>query len=168
MRSLRMEKSHRNMNNPGIPFDPLQYVKRLEAVGFTREQAEAQAETFLTIVQEQLVSKQDVKEIEAQLTSHIKEIEAQLTSHIKEIEAQLTSRIKEVEVQLTGHIKEVDAQLTSRIKEVEARLTSQIKEIELKIEVLKRDLKIWFGGMLVGLVVVMSGIMTLIVHLSGH
>ena len=38
----------------------------------------------------------------------------------------------------------------------------------LEVELLKRDLKIWFGGMLVGLVVVISGIMTLIVHLGGH
>jgi hypothetical protein len=168
-----------SFRNPGIPFDPLQYVKRLEAVGFTREQAETQAETFLSIVQEQLVTKQDLKESETQLTTHIKEVEArmkeveaQLTTHIKEVEAQLTTHIKEIEAQLTTHIKEVEAQLTNRMKEIEAQLTNRMKELEikttLKIEVLKRDLKIWFGGMLVGLVVVMSGIMTLIVHLGGH
>lgn len=112
-----MAKPQRQMNNPGIPFDPLQYMKRLESVGFTREQAEAQAETFLTIVQEQLVTKQDLKEVESQLTNQIKELEAKTT---------------------------------------------------LEVELLKRDLKIWFGGMLVGLVVVISGIMTLIVHLGGH
>jgi hypothetical protein len=112
-----MAKPQRQGSHPGIPFDPLQYMKRLEAVGFTREQAEAQAETFLTIVQEQLVTKQDLKEVEAQLTNQIKELEAKTT---------------------------------------------------LEVELLKRDLKIWFGGMLVGLVVVISGIMTLIVHLGGH
>jgi DNA anti-recombination protein RmuC len=156
-----MTNPQRSFRNPGIPFDPLQYVKRLEAVGFTREQAETQAETFLSIVQEQLVTKQDLKESETQLTTHMKEIEAQLTTHIKEIEAQLTTHIKEIEAQLTNRIKEIEAQLTNRMKELEIKTT-------LKIEVLKRDLKIWFGGMLVGLVVVMSGIMTLIVHLGGH
>ncbi|MBS0350059.1 MAG: DUF1640 domain-containing protein [Proteobacteria bacterium] len=167
------------MNNPGIPFDPLKYMKRLESVGFTREQAEAQAETFLEIVQEQLVSKQDLKEVEVQLTSHVKEVEVQLTNHVKEVEVQLTNHVKEVEVKLTHHIKEVEVQLTSRmkelelqIKELEAKTTQQIKELEakttLEIEVLRRDLKIWFGGMLIGLVVVLSGIMTLIVHLGGR
>lgn len=123
-----MAKPQRDFRNQGTPFDPLQYVKRLEAVGFTREQAETQAETFLTIVQEQLVTKQDLKEVEAQLVQKIKELEVSTTHQIRELEAKTT----------------------------------------LETELLKRDLKIWFGGMLVTLVVVMSGIMAVIVHLGGR
>jgi len=151
-------------NNPGIPFDPLQYMKRLEAVGFTREQAEAQAETFLTIVQEQLITKQDLKEVEAQLAGQMKELELQ----IKEVESKTTQQIKELESKTLLEFESVRRD----IKELEMKTTQQIKELEVnsknQSELLRRDLKIWFGGMLVGLVVVMSGIMTLIVHLSGH
>ena len=111
-----MAKPQRQGNNPGIPFDPLQYMKRLEAVGFTREQAEAQAETFLTIVQEQLITKQDLKEVEAQLTSQIKELESKTTIEFESIRRD--------------------------IKESEINAKNQS-------ELLRRDLKIWFGGMLV-------------------
>lgn len=120
-----MAKPQRQGSNPGIPFDPLQYMKRLEAVGFTREQAEAQAETFLTIVQEQLVTKQDLKEVEAQLASQIKELEVKTTQQIKELEINSKNQS----------------------------------------ELLRRDLKIWFGGMLVTLVIVLSTVQTVIAHL---
>ncbi len=163
-----MAKPQRQGGNPGILFDPLQYMKRLEAVGFTREQAEAQAETFLIIAQKQLVTKQDLKEVEAQSKQDLKEVEAQLKQTLKEVEAQLTNQIKTVEAQLTSQIKTVEAQLTSQIKEIDFKIKELESKTMVEIELLRRDLKIWFGGMLVGLVVVMSGIMTLIVHLGGH
>jgi len=150
-------------------------MKRLESVGFTREQAEAQAETFLSIVQEQLVTKQDLKEVEAQLTVQIKELESKTTLEFESIRRD----IKELESKtlleceyVRRDIKELEMKTTQQIKELESKTTQQIKELEINAknqsELLRRDLKIWFGGMLVGLVVVMSGIMTLIVHLGGH
>jgi hypothetical protein len=130
-----MARPQRQGNNPGIPFDPLQYMKRLEAVGFTREQAEAQAETFLTIVQEQLITKQDLKEVEAQLTSQIKELESKTTLEFESIRRD--------------------------IKESEMNARNQS-------ELLRRDLKIWFGGMLVTLVIVLSTVQTVIAHFASH
>ena len=41
-----------------ITFDTLAYAKKFIAAGFTQQQAEAQAETFAEIIEEQLVSKQ--------------------------------------------------------------------------------------------------------------
>ena len=99
-----------------IPFDTLSYAKKLQKAGFTQEQAEIQAETFLSIVQEQLVSKRDLKEVEANLQRDLKEVE---------------------------------------------------KTLRVEIEMTKRDLKIWFGGMLVVAVTVLSAMMALITHL-GH
>jgi hypothetical protein len=145
-----MAKPQRESRNPGIPFDPLQYVKRLEAVGFTRAQAEEQAETFLAIVQEQLVTKQDLKTLEDNSTQVIKELEIKTTQAIKELEAKTTQLIKELEVKMTQQIKELE--------------TNSKNQTEL----LRRDLKIWFGGMLVTLVIVISGIIAIIPHLSGH
>jgi hypothetical protein len=130
-----MARPQRQGNNPGIPFDPLQYMKRLEAVGFTREQAEAQAETFLTIVQEQLITKQDLKEVEAQLTSQIKELESKTTLEFESIRRD--------------------------IKESEMNARNQS-------ELLRRDLKIWFGGMLVTLVIVLSTVQAVIAHFASH
>jgi hypothetical protein len=145
-----MAKPQRESRNPGIPFDPLQYVKRLEAVGFTREQAEEQAETFLAIVQEQLVTKQDLKELE------VNSIQA-----IKELEAKTTQAIKELETKITFECESIRRDIKRDIKELEVKMTNQT-------ELLRRDLKIWFGATLVTLVVVISGIVAIVPHLSGH
>ena len=129
-----------------MPFDPIKYVKQLESVGFTREQAEMQSETFFSIVQEQLVTKQDLKDSENALRQAIKDSDNALRQAIKEIDAKTSLEFEAIR---------------RDIKELEAKGTNQS-------ELLRRDLKIWFGGMLVTLVVSLSGIVTLIPHLVGH
>ncbi len=51
-----------------IIFDTHAYVKKLKAVGFSEEQAEVQAETIAELVNEQLATKRDLKELELRLT----------------------------------------------------------------------------------------------------
>jgi len=41
---------------PSIVFDTYAYVKKLEAVGFTEEQAAVQAESLASLIDEQLVT----------------------------------------------------------------------------------------------------------------
>ena len=65
------------------PFDPIKYLKQLEGVGFTRAQAEIQSETFFSIVQEQLVTKQDLKELENELKRTIKEIDSKTSLELE-------------------------------------------------------------------------------------
>lgn len=55
------------MHNTAGIFDTLSYAKRLKKAGFTEEQAEVQAETFLIIVEDHLVTKRDLKELEVAL-----------------------------------------------------------------------------------------------------
>ncbi len=158
-----------------IPFDPLKYVKALEAAGFSRQQAEVQAETFLSIVQEQLVRQQDLKEIEAELKRDIsrvdvnlKQAEIKLTAHIKEVDAKLTAHIKEVEAGLTIHIKEVELGLRRDIKQLEHNMKEMDVGLKAQNEILRRDLKIWFGGMLISIVVTLSTTSTLIIRFMGQ
>jgi len=66
-----------------VPFDPLRYAKQLEEAGFTREQAEVQAETFFGIVNENLVTKRDLKELENKLALEIENVRRD----IKELES---------------------------------------------------------------------------------
>jgi hypothetical protein len=51
-----------------LVFDTLQYAKRLKQAGFTEEQAEVQAEALKELVDEKLVTKQDIKVLEYKLT----------------------------------------------------------------------------------------------------
>ena len=131
-RELKMVEPKRQFER--VPFDTLSYAKRLQSSGFTQEQAEVQAETFFDIVQDQLISKRDMFELERNLKLDIENIRLEITN--------------------------VKKDLTKDIKELETKSQTQI-------EFLRRDLKIWFGGMLVVAVGVLSGMMTLVVHLSG-
>ena len=50
-----------------ITFDTHAYVKKLRAVGFSEEQAEVQAETLSSLINNQLATKQDLRELEERL-----------------------------------------------------------------------------------------------------
>lgn len=49
-------------------FDTHAYVKELQAVGFTEEQAEVQANTLKTLIESELATKRDLKKLELRLT----------------------------------------------------------------------------------------------------
>ncbi len=53
--------------NKSILFDTLAYAKKLKAVGFTEEQAEVQAEELASVIDENLATKRDLKELELRL-----------------------------------------------------------------------------------------------------
>jgi gas vesicle protein len=155
-------------SHAAVPFDPLKYVKQLEQVGFTRDQAEVQAETFLSIVQEQLITKYDLKELENEIKHDMKELEGELKQNMKELEGELKHNMKELEGELKQNIKELETKTTIEsesirrdIKELETKTTTQL-------EILRRDLKVWLGGMLVSLVLIFSTIVTLIPHLTKY
>jgi len=60
-------------------FDSLSYAKKLEAAGFTREQAEVQTEALREVIEDKLATKHDLKELETRLDGKIRELEYRLT-----------------------------------------------------------------------------------------
>ncbi len=52
----------------GVIFDTLAFARRLEAVGFTREQAEALAEEQAKLIDERLATKHDLELLKRDLT----------------------------------------------------------------------------------------------------
>ncbi len=61
-----------------LVFDTLAYAKKLKAAGVPEKQAEVQAETFAEIIDERLATKQDLKELENNLSRDMKELELHL------------------------------------------------------------------------------------------
>ena len=58
-----------------IVFDTLSYANKLLAVGFTKQQAEVQAEAMAELINENLASKRDLEEAKTELTFEIKQAE---------------------------------------------------------------------------------------------
>lgn len=62
-----------------ITFDSLSYAKKLEAAGFTREQAEVQTQAIREVIEEQLATKRDLKDLETSLEGKLRDLEYRLT-----------------------------------------------------------------------------------------
>ncbi len=69
-----------------LVFDTHAYVKSLQTVGFTEEQAEVQANALKTLVENDLATKRDMKELENSLKRDMKELENSLKRDMKELE----------------------------------------------------------------------------------
>lgn len=65
-------------------YDSLMYVKKLEAVGVPRNQAEAQVEIMSQIIDSNLATKQDLSTQGAAINYDIKVLSAELRLEIKE------------------------------------------------------------------------------------
>jgi uncharacterized membrane protein len=59
-------------------FNTLQYANRLKAAGVPEKQAEIQAETLAEVIDNQLTTKQDLKELELKIDLKIKSIKRNL------------------------------------------------------------------------------------------
>ncbi|MBF0119988.1 MAG: DUF1640 domain-containing protein [Desulfobacterales bacterium] len=70
-----------------VNFDTHTYVKRLVSAGMPERQAEIQADTFKEIIESQLASKKDIKEIELA----IENVKKDLKYDIKELELKMES-----------------------------------------------------------------------------
>lgn len=65
-----------------ITFDTLRYVKRLKDAGVPEKQAEVQAEALREIIEDKLVTKRDLEQLEKRLNQKMKEIEARLSYNL--------------------------------------------------------------------------------------
>ncbi len=61
-----------------VTFDTLAYVKKLKSAGVPEKQAEVQAETFAEILEERIVTKQDLKELELALKHDLANIKSEI------------------------------------------------------------------------------------------
>lgn len=61
-----------------IPFDTLKFAKRAEKVGFTKEQAEFQAEEIAKVIDEHVATKTDMQEINKDMKSEFSLLEVKL------------------------------------------------------------------------------------------
>lgn len=86
----------------GRTFDTLAYAKRMESVGFTRQQAEVLAEEQAKLIDDRLATKDDIESLRLASQTDIASVQAGL----RELELKLHNRIDEMELRLTSQQKE--------------------------------------------------------------
>ena len=101
-----------------LAIDTLAYANKLQAAGFTEEQARVQVETLAEIVSENIATKADI----ALLQRDMKEFETALKADI----ALIRRDMKELETSLKRDIKEVEAALRSEIEAMGNKVTIRL------------------------------------------
>lgn len=139
--------------------DTLQTAKRLREAGFAEPQAEALTD-LLRDAQEaglaQLATKADLGTLDikidgvaAELSAKIERVAAELDAKIEGFAGELNAKIDRVAAELSAKIDRVAAELNARIDRVAAELRAEFALIRSEMEVLRRDLTIRLGSMIV-------------------
>ena len=113
------------MSNVQPKYDSLGYAQELKEAGVPEALANIQAKALFRVIDQQLVTKQDIKELEVKLGYEIKELEVKFGYKIKELEV----KMKELEVKLSHDIQNVQRD----IKETEAKLTLNMQAMENRL-----------------------------------
>ena len=77
-----------------ITFDTHAYIKKLQAAGFTEQQAEVHAETLSSVFKtnlSELATRQDLKELEQASKRDIKELELRIAADMAKIHGELAT-----------------------------------------------------------------------------
>jgi hypothetical protein len=115
-------------------FDTLAFAKKLRGAGYTELQAEAlaeaQVEVFRQMLESTLATKEDIKDLKSDI------------GHVRD-------EIAQVKTELHGEITQVKTELRGEIVLVKTELQGEIAQAV-------RDMKIWFGSMLVVAVTVLA------------
>jgi hypothetical protein len=91
LKELGMQAAENATSATGKIFDSLAYAKRMESVGFTRQQAEALAEEQSRLIDERLATKNDMQ----LLANDVRQAEIRLEAKITETQAKLEVKIAE-------------------------------------------------------------------------
>ena len=75
--------------------------------------------------------------------------EAGFTPRQAEAQAEALRGVLEENIATQQHLKDTEDSLKRDIKELEVRLTQQIELIRKDMEVMRRDIIIWLGGLIV-------------------
>ena len=87
-----------------ITFDTHKFVKRLTEAGMPDAQAEILAEEQARLIENELATKRDLKELEAALKRDVKELETSLKRDIQDLEQRMTIRLGGMMIAAVGAV----------------------------------------------------------------
>lgn len=125
----------------------LKYAKRLEAAGFSRIQAEAQALAIQDAFDDSMhpfATKSDLNIAVTRLDAKIDGVETRLRSEIRTLDTTLRSEISALDTTLRSAISTLDTTLRSEVGRVETTLGSSIRELQSDMRTVK-----WILGLMV-------------------
>jgi len=132
-----------------VLFDTLKLSRRLEAAGFTREQAMGAAEALSDAISGDLATKTDIAEIRSEM-------------------AELRSDIAELRAELHTEITELRAELHTGVAELRAEFRTEIASVRGEIAGLRTSTAQWIIGAVLVNILTVTGAMIAIWQIAAH
>ena len=129
----------------------LKYAQRLEAAGFSRSQAEAQALVIQDALDDSMhpfATKSDLNIAIARLDAKIDGVETRLRAEISTLDANFHSKISTLDTNFRSAIGNLDTTLNAKIGRVETTLGSSIRELQSDMRTVK-----WILGFMVPILI---------------
>jgi hypothetical protein len=109
-----------------MTIDTLEYVKRLEAAGVDRRQAEAHAAAVRDTLAPQLVTKADldaaVAKLEAKIGNEAAKLEAKIGNEVAKLEAKIGNEVAKLEAKIGNEVARLDGKIDTVGARLEGRL----------------------------------------------
>lgn len=117
-------------------FNALKYIKGLEAVGFRRDQAEAQVQLVIDAIEEDVATKGDINEVKGEIASVRGEV-AQLRGEMGDLRGEM------------GELRGAFAELRAEFAELRAEITAEIIVIKNQLPLLETKIVFRLGTVMV-------------------
>lgn len=121
-----------------VAFDTLKFVEKLESSGFPHAQAKATAEACAEATSQELATKTDLLAVKS-------ELKAEIATTRSILQAEIAATRSDLQAEIAALRSDLQTQITSGRSEMRTEFAVVRSEIELG----KRDLKIWFGSVMV-------------------
>ena len=138
-----------------VAFDTLKLADRLQAGGFTPEQARTAASAFADALSgSDLATKADITEVRTELKADIAEVRAEL----KDVKAELKADI----AQVRSDMREMELRLEARIDGTESKIEAVKAEFRRELAETKSDILLWMFGAMAAQTALIVGLVKLI------
>lgn len=137
---------HQTIEYLAVMIDTLKISHRLQEAGENAKIADMHAMLLAEMANSELVSKENLKQLEYTLKKDLELAKAELQKEIQESKAVLQKEIQENKAELQKEIRSLDL----KIENVKAELLKQTRELEVKISAIQVNVIKWVAGFLIG------------------
>ncbi len=137
----------------------LRFTEALEKAGFTSEQAIKSVDIWMSLINENLATKSDMREMHLLNKSDLRD----LHNEQKIMKIDLQNQMKDMRTDLETQIKELRTDLETQIKELRTDLETQIKDLDKKIDTQSTRIIFQLGGLMIALFTISTAIISLLI-----
>jgi ribosome-associated translation inhibitor RaiA len=121
-----------------MKFDTLSWAKKLEQAGVPPQQAEVQVELIFRAIDDNICTKQDLRELEGNISIKLKELELK----IEGIRRESLGIKSDLELKIEGSRKDLGLKIEEIRSGLELKIEGTRGDLELKIEEVRKDLTV--------------------------